>query len=100
MLTEGSPLYDKWVPGWGSREFGGIDIRADYYRATISFTTYGVQREKTVDVVRTPIFLRHQHWKGYHKTYFECPVCTRRCEILYVKNSVACRMCHGLKYQS
>ena len=64
MLTEGSPLYDKWVPGWGSREFGGIDIRADYYRATISFTTYGVQREKTVDVVRTPIFLRHQHWKG------------------------------------
>jgi hypothetical protein len=84
MLTEGSPLYDKWVPGWGSREFGGIDIRADYYRATISFTTYGVQREKTVDVVRTPIFLRHQHWKGYHKTYFECPVCTRRCEILYI----------------
>ncbi len=100
MLTEGSPLYDKPVPGWGSREFGCVDIRADYYRATISFTAYGDRREKTVDVVRTPIFLRHRHWRGYRKPYFECPVCTRRCEILYVINSVACRSCHGLKYQS
>ena len=100
MLTEGFPLYDKWVPGGRSSENGRIGIRADYYRATISFTAYGQQREKTVDIVRSPIFRRQPHWRGYHKTYFECPVCSRRCEILYVMNSVACRMCHGLKYQS
>jgi len=79
MLTEGFPLYDRWVYSGRSSEKDSIDIRADYYRATISFTAYGERREKTVDVVRTPIFLRHPHWSGYHKTYFECPVCSRRC---------------------
>jgi len=28
MLTEGFPLYDKWVPGGRSSEKGRIDIRA------------------------------------------------------------------------
>ncbi len=100
MLTEGFPLYDKWVPGGRSSEKGSIDIRIDYYQATISFTLYGAKREKTVDVVRTPIFRKHPYWAGYHKPYFECPACFRRCEILYIINSVACRSCHGLKYQS
>jgi hypothetical protein len=40
MLTEGFPLYDKWVYSGRSSEKDSIDIRADYYRATISFTAF------------------------------------------------------------
>ena len=99
MLTEGSTLYDNWV-GSFQTGLGAIDIKADHYQATISLTLYGEKREQTVDVVWTPIFRKHPHWSGYRKPYFECPVCSRRCEILYIVNSIACRSCHGLKYQS
>jgi hypothetical protein len=93
MLTQGFPLYNKQVSG-GSSEAGYIDIQADYYTATIGFTVHGDYRKKAVKLVRRPYYFGRRHWD---KPYFECPVCERRCEILYIVSAVACRSCHGLK---
>jgi hypothetical protein len=39
------------------------------------------------------------HYGGSRK-WFICPDCRRRCGVLYVGRSIACRNCHGLTYAS
>src|SRR5262245_42014909 len=33
---------------------------------------------------------------GCYRPWFECPVCKRRCQHLYLRSSIACRTCSGL----
>jgi hypothetical protein len=35
---------------------------------------------------------------GVGRPWFECPVCGRRSRHLYLRNPIACRRCHGLRY--
>ena len=35
---------------------------------------------------------------GGVRTYFLCPACERRCEVLYWRPELACRVCHDLAY--
>jgi hypothetical protein len=37
---------------------------------------------------------------GGVRTYFCCPVCDRRCDLLYVRSELACRRCHRLAFTS
>ena len=37
---------------------------------------------------------------GGIRTYFCCPRCDSRCDLLYVKSSLACRRCHDLAFAS
>lgn len=39
------------------------------------------------------------HYGGTRK-WFVCPSCRRRCGVLYCSQSIACRKCHGLLYES
>ena len=32
------------------------------------------------------------------RPWFECPLCKRRARHLYLRNPIACRRCHGLRY--
>jgi hypothetical protein len=37
---------------------------------------------------------------GVERPWFVCPGCDRRCRFLYLRDSIACRRCHGLDYAS
>src|ERR1700730_8364230 len=37
---------------------------------------------------------------GGVRTHFLCPACNRRCDLLYLRPNLACRVCHRLAYVS
>jgi hypothetical protein len=37
---------------------------------------------------------------GVERPWFECPICSRRCRHVYLRDSIACRRCHLLDYAS
>jgi hypothetical protein len=37
---------------------------------------------------------------GGARPWFECPVCSRRCRFLYLRERIACRQCEGLDWPS
>jgi hypothetical protein len=37
---------------------------------------------------------------GGVRTHFLCPACDRRCDLLYLRPNLACRVCHRLAYVS
>src|SRR5262249_61928853 len=35
---------------------------------------------------------------GVGRPWFECPACGRRCRYVYLRETIACRRCHGLQH--
>src|SRR5262249_47256919 len=35
---------------------------------------------------------------GVGRPWFECPACGRRCRHVYLRETIACRRCHGLQH--
>src|SRR5215469_274955 len=50
-----------------------------------------------VDGTRVPV-IWDEPMEGCSRPWFECPVCGRRSRHLYLRDPIACRRCHRLRY--
>jgi hypothetical protein len=68
-------------------------IRSDETAITLCAIAGGGSSRIRLAHLERPVF-------GGVRTYFCCPACDRRCDLLYSRPSIACRRCHNLAYAS
>jgi len=92
-ITWNSALGNKASIGWSVNDSHSIRL---YYTNT---NYYGVKRnfDYEVRIETTPCNYGGKRW------WFLCPVCFRRCRVIYLppgQGVFACRICHNLSYKS
>jgi len=100
-LTSYATGYSSWKSSFGKEDRIGWKVNP-YRSIRLQYTTTKISGEKKehdyeVLIETTPCNYGGERW------WFLCPVCFRRCRILYQPPSqsvFACRICHNLSYQS
>lgn len=92
-----------FTAGWtqNGEPSGSIGVATSRDGATLIYRTKDARcdewqdRQQQISVVRTPC-----NYGGYRR-WFRCPVCDRRCELLYLRSArFACRKCQLVAYAS
>lgn len=82
-----------WTKG-DNKQHAQMQITSSLRKVEFLYSSNGKRQGGTVDVDTTPCEL------GGERVWFCCPVCARRCAILYPRPAIACRQCHKLTYAS
>ena len=92
----------EWKSSWGKRSSIGVLVHPPERIILL----YDVQKGRTGEIEKckyyvfldtTPCYFGNKRW------WFLCPVCNRRCRVLYLPGwatHFACRICHDLTYES
>ena len=93
MFRTGRSVGLTW--GFGGRTTETAAIETDGESVTVHFVdgSNPVRTEKVWLTHATPGY-------GGRRAWFRCPLCARRCAILYIAGRLACRVCLGLAYRS
>ena len=91
-----------WRGSWGKRTSIIVFVRPPERIALLYKLTRGINGEigkyaYYVYLDTTPCYFGNKRW------WFLCPVCNRRCRVLYLPGwatHFACRICHDLTYES
>jgi len=100
-LTSYSTGHTRWESSFGKEDRIGWKVNP-YHSIRLQYTNTKISGEKKehdyeVLIETTPCNYGGERW------WFLCPVCFRRCRILYQPPSqsvFACRICHDLSYRS
>lgn len=93
-------LSGRWAWTWsGGESAGSVSYVADAREVSLVYTstTLDGRREEhrpRITVEWTPCTF------GGRRAWFRCPRCGRRCAVVYVRRTTACRGCHRLAYAS
>jgi hypothetical protein len=93
--------YFSWGWNCGGEPSGNINVQSTpdsatlIYRIKDRYNDEWQDKRQVVPVVRTPCAY------GGSRKWFRCPVCARRCELLYLRAyRFACRKCQRIAYTS
>lgn len=93
--------YFSW--GWnrGGEPSGNITVQSSPDSATLIYRIKDLYRDEWHDKRQVVPVVRTACSYGGDRKWFECPVCQRRCELLYLRAyRFACRKCQRVAYTS
>lgn len=100
-LTSPSTGYTSWKSNLGKEDRVGWQVNPEHSVRLIYTITKASGEKKSFDyevlIETTPCHYGGERW------WFLCPVCFRRCRIIYQppgQSIFACRICHDLSYRS
>ena len=90
-------------PSWtrSGEPSGSISVQTTPNSATLSYRVSNMHGDEWIDQSQLVPILRTRCNYGGTRKWFGCPVCQRRCEVLYLRTSrFACRCCQQISYAS
>ena len=96
-----SASYFSW--GWnrGGEPSGNITVQSSPDSATLIYRIKDMYNDEWQDKQQVVPIVRTACGYGGSRKWFRCPVCSRRCELLYLRAyRFACRKCQRIAYTS
>src|SRR5215831_4552990 len=95
LLVESWPRLDIWMLLQHGALLDGVMTELRWGEKHSQLAIHGP--DLLVDGTRIAI-VWDEPMPGVGRPWFECPKCSRRCRHVYLRDTIACRQCHGLQH--